>query len=392
MKLIMTVMVRDEADIIRAMLEHHRMQGIDRIIVTDNGSIDGTTEILHEYATEGFVDLRSDPVHRKQQSEVVTAMARDAYTRHGADWVINADADEFWVAHEPGRTVRDILERTPREFQTFLVPVIDMIGAPALDGAGLDRLVYRDMRTPEQLHAVGLRAHSTPDAMHIGTADVEVAQGNHAVSLPSLGTPALDVSLEVLHLPWRSWSQYERKVDAAGRAYGSPGARRPSSNHHGMRDFERLKAGLLEGYYLVRHPDAEQLAAGIDDGSYVRDDRLAPLAALGRPDVAYDETRRLREVARAVPFARLEGMLWAREADARELIGRADAAVARAETSESRAEAAEARAEALEQSLAEARLALATSIRENELLRARKVVRAADWLMSSRKRSGTERR
>jgi Glycosyl transferase family 2 len=366
MNLVMTMMVRDEADIIRAVLEHHRSQGVDRIIVTDNGSVDGTTEILEEYARDGLVDLRYDPVHLKQQSEVVTAMARDAYTLYGADWVINADADEFWVARDSSRTIKDVLESTPRDFQTFLVPVIDMTGAPAVEGSGLDRLRYRDHRPVRELQGLGLFAHSTPDALHIGTPDIEVAQGNHAVSLPSRGTPARDDSLEVLHLPWRSWSQYSRKVEAAGRAYSSAGARQPSPNHHGMRDFRRLEAGLLEGYYLIRHPDDERLERGLADGTLVLDDRLAALGRHGRPDLPYDEERRTREIARVAPIARTEGELFESRGQVEQLT--------------LRAEAAEGRMRSLEGALADVRRALEDSERELELVRSRRIVRTLDRL------------
>lgn len=357
MKLVMTMMVRDEADVIRAAVEHHRLQGVDRIIVTDNGSVDGTTEILEEFAAQGFVDLRFDPVHRKQQGEVVTAMARDAYTVHDADWVINADADEFWVAHDHTRTVREVLEHTPRIFQTFLVPVIDMTGAPALEGTGLERLRYRDSRSVAELRALGLLSHSTPDAVHIGAPDVEVAQGNHTVSMPSRGTPARPDSLEVLHLPWRSWRQYSRKVEAAGRAYTSEGAPRPSPNHHGMRDFARLQAGLLEGYYLIRHPDDEELQRGLADGSFVQDDRLARLAQYGQADVPYDEERRVREIARVAPFAQAEGLLFER-----------------AET----IDALSSRVRESEQRVAELETALAEARNEIHEVKARRVVRMVD--------------
>lgn len=52
-KIALTVMVRDEADIISQMLEHHIAQGVEVILVCDNGSTDGTFDILSQYKKEG---------------------------------------------------------------------------------------------------------------------------------------------------------------------------------------------------------------------------------------------------------------------------------------------------------------------------------------------------
>src|ERR1700712_5921634 len=113
MKLVMTMMVRDEIDIVAPVIEHHLDQGVDLVMVTDNASVDGTTEVLQKYADLGVVELHHDPEHRKQQGERVTAMARRARTEHAADWVINGDADEFVVPIDQSLTVREALERTP---------------------------------------------------------------------------------------------------------------------------------------------------------------------------------------------------------------------------------------------------------------------------------------
>ena len=112
MRIIATMMVRDEIDIVAAMVEHHLAQRVDLLIVTDNGSVDGTTDVLEAYAGTGLLELHHDPVHRKQQSQVVTGMARRARTVHRADWVLNLDADEFLVPLDRSSSVRECLEQT----------------------------------------------------------------------------------------------------------------------------------------------------------------------------------------------------------------------------------------------------------------------------------------
>jgi glycosyltransferase involved in cell wall biosynthesis len=297
MKLAMTLMVRDEADIVQAMIDHHLAQGVDIFIVTDNGSVDGTAEILAGYAARGLIDLRHDPSHMKQQSPVVTRMAQDAYTLYGADWVINADADEFFVPLDRSLTLHDIFEMIPKSIQAFLVPVTNLTGAPAKDGSGIQRLVYRDIREKDALDRAGIIAHPTPDAIHIGTSDVQVVQGNHLVSLASLGAPSPELSLEVLHLPWRSWRQYKDKVENAGRAYDSNPDLTPSPNHHGMRDYARLKAGALLPYYFMRHPTADELAKGLASGQFVEERILAETLVSPVADVEFDKATRKAQVA-----------------------------------------------------------------------------------------------
>jgi len=271
MRFVVTVMVRDEVDVIAAFVEHHLAQGADLIIATDNGSVDGTTDVLQRYADLGVLELHHDPVFRKQQHAVVTAMARRAATEHGADWVINADADEFWVPCDKRLTLRSALEQIPTALGAFTVPVTNLVGPPAMRGSGIDRSLWRDRRTPEQLHAIGIYAQPTDDAVHRGDPDVVVAQGNHFVSLNSTGQPDDAVALEVLHLPWRSWLQYEQRVINTGRSYEANPDLHPSKNHHGMADYRRQLAGRLLYAFLVRLPMQQDLVGGDANGSFVYD-------------------------------------------------------------------------------------------------------------------------
>jgi hypothetical protein len=96
-KIGMTLLVKNEKELIEANLRWHINSGIDFICVTDNGSTDGTFEIIQNIAKEGY------PVHvdhytgEFQQELIVNRMIKILIDK-GMDWIINADADEFFVA------------------------------------------------------------------------------------------------------------------------------------------------------------------------------------------------------------------------------------------------------------------------------------------------------
>src|SRR3954451_16273198 len=107
MKLVMTLLARDEADIVRDQLEFHLNAGVDFVIAMDNLSQDGTTEILESYAKHGHLSLTRQNSESLRQAEWITEMGRLAATEHGADWVIHTDADEFWWPR--GESLKDVL-------------------------------------------------------------------------------------------------------------------------------------------------------------------------------------------------------------------------------------------------------------------------------------------
>ena len=289
MRIVGTLMVRDEVDIVAAMVEHHLAQDIDMLIVTDNASADGTTEVLEAYVETGRVELHHDPVHRKQQGTVVTGMARRARTHHRADWVLNLDADEFMVPVDRSLTLRDALEGTPLHLNAFTVPVTNLVGPAAWSGSGVVRLDWRDQRPDELLQAIGIHAQPTPNAVHRGESDVVVSQGNHFVSLVSNGQPPTEVATEVFHLPWRSWAQLELKVDQ--RRSGLREQPRPAAEPQPPRD-ARLPpppGRAASEAYLARTPRLSELEEGARLGHYEHDEWLSKHLhsrfARARPDL-----------------------------------------------------------------------------------------------------------
>jgi hypothetical protein len=307
MILAVTLMVRDEADVLPAWLDHHVAQGFDVFVITDNGSVDGTTELLIAFAERDdvTVDLRHDPVHRKQQGTVVTGMARDAAAVHGADWVVNADADEFVIPVDRTLTVRQVFERLDPVVGAFFVPVVNLTGELAESGAGIERLHWRDERSVVELRAAGLIAPPTPNTVHVGDPSVTVIQGNHRASVAN-GAPVPEgLALEVLHLPWRSWEQYAHRVEVSGRAYEDNPELTPSPRHHGMTDYRRLQEGVLQAVFSLRFVTDADAASGPftrDDGiaGVLRRAGSAALPAAPDPVVSADELRSLQRLGRSI--------------------------------------------------------------------------------------------
>jgi hypothetical protein len=92
----MTILVKDEADIIEANIRTHAKLGVDGFVVMDNNSSDGTRELLSELQKE-FEIIIIDEKGKYNQAAWMLRLAKIARKELKADWVINNDADEFWL-------------------------------------------------------------------------------------------------------------------------------------------------------------------------------------------------------------------------------------------------------------------------------------------------------
>ncbi len=97
MHLTMNLLIKDEADVIEQNIRVHAALGVDSFVVMDNGSTDGTTDIIRRLQSEYPITLIERPALDYQQSNWKTEMVHIARKTYGADWTIANDADEFWI-------------------------------------------------------------------------------------------------------------------------------------------------------------------------------------------------------------------------------------------------------------------------------------------------------
>ena len=219
----MTLLVRDEVDVIDAHLAFHMEAGVDLVIAMDHRSRDGTTDVLKEYEHDGHVVCIRQEADEVRQSEWVTGMARLAASDYGADWVINSDADEFFWPQ--ARSLKEVLAFVPGSYGVVYAPMCHFVPRHAV-GPFYDVMTVRLSETapinnPLSRHRPSLKA------VHRGSPDVLVHRGNHEVERAGRRLTTWH-PLEVLHYPDRSPEQFARKyahtVDAWPGEGREPGA------------------------------------------------------------------------------------------------------------------------------------------------------------------------
>lgn len=277
------MIVRNEVDILRINILHHFSLGVDRFLIVDNGSTDGTDRVLQELSADGRLEWsRDDGPYR--QSEITTELARKAF-QQGADWVIPIDADEFWCA--PFGDFRAVLETSAGG--ALQVEVLNFIQRREQIEATPKGLLSMTRRVPLPVgplehvrELVETRKHGYVEMMYSPkfisrpTAATQIAMGNHGVTgLP--GPIEITGDIVCLHAVVRSRSILEAKVEEGRR-------------------FAELGLGPEQGWHLQRWTRlAEEV--GLDDEWRANSYAGGCLDVYGQPHpVVFDP--RLRDAVR----------------------------------------------------------------------------------------------
>ncbi len=242
-KLIMTLLIKNEEELLEKNLIFHKAMGVDSFIITDNNSTDSTPQIIKKYQKMGWiVESIEEHATNYQQKAWVDRMIRLAKDKYHADWVINADADEFW--HTPSGDLKQ--EMRQRRVNTLLCKVVNFLPVEEVPFWRWDEVVTPVAdKERYDLSKHSIYSKSMTKVAHSTVGYIRISMGNHKVTM--LPSRKLSSEIKVFHYNIRSKAQFLEKMINGGKQFeNNP---KKSVARHWRYYYELHKQGLLEREY-----------------------------------------------------------------------------------------------------------------------------------------------
>ena len=272
-KVVMTLLVKNEEQLLEANLQFHKAQGVDGFIITDNNSTDRTPHIIEKYRQKGWVlEAMEEKGTNYAQKRWVDRMVWAAKRKYKADWVINADADEFWYSPQGLKA----------ELQSTRANVLAAEVRNVLPEEELPWYQWpRTVRAVADREQYGLSLYSVFAKMykkvcHRTAGYLQISMGNHKVAmLPKVEKKG---RLVIYHYHVRERAHFLQKMINGGRQLE---ANKGKGGRHWRYYYDIYKSGQLEAEYdkvVGRNSYTRLLADG-----YIHEDNIVPhfLAHIG---------------------------------------------------------------------------------------------------------------
>ncbi|WP_457564443.1 glycosyltransferase family 2 protein [Caminibacter sp.] len=206
-KISMVILVKNEEDVIAKNIEFHAKIGVDSFVIMDNNSDDATPEILKELSQKYEMTI----IHEKgpyAQSKFMTRLNKIAKQKYNPDWIINNDADEFWVPLK-GENLKEVLN--------FKGSVLQVPRSNMLLYEGLDNFLESEMRVVNQilkredeinimLGKIGRKVIINPHGY------IKTNSGNHSAEHIAFWQKKEFRDIHIYHYPIRSYAQFEKTI------------------------------------------------------------------------------------------------------------------------------------------------------------------------------------
>jgi glycosyltransferase involved in cell wall biosynthesis len=273
MRLAVTLLVKNEIDIISDTILFHFKMGADELIITDNDSSDGTLEEIERLARHWPITVIREGSDIFDQATWVTRMALIAKERK-ADWIVNADADEFWY-HPIG--LKAFLEKCPlvplRTYRRNLLP------PPYQPQRPVKEMTLAVMKPTPRSENIGdyLLWQLTAKEICPARSLLSVAMGNHSARYAEPCDVQQAGSIVIYHYPLRSFEQFKSKVSHGGAALNRNLALSPGIAKHWRKWFADYEAGRLQETYRTLAMLGAVRAEHIRNGVLATDSTIADM-------------------------------------------------------------------------------------------------------------------
>ncbi len=211
MRIVGITRILDEADIVESFIRH-AANFVDHHIIMDNGSRDGTLEILKRLANEGLsLSIYQTPAITFRESDQLTDLFEKAVVEHGADWVACLDGDEFYDD-----------SRLPGGLRSYLADIdAGQINIGAVRGAWIHynyttKDNQSEILTPRRVinRNKDFNDYKSIVSKRVIDAGGKICAGSHDIQLPNYSDciSKIEANLWICHFGERSPAQYVSKV------------------------------------------------------------------------------------------------------------------------------------------------------------------------------------
>lgn len=267
-KLVMTILARDEEDIIRQNIEFHLANGVDFIIATDNASIDNTRDIFLEYQKKGKLFLIDESGRDKSQAAWNNRMTQMAIEKYNADIVFHCDADEFWSPRKGD--LKTELSDCPSD-----ILIVNLVNVLLEDKRGKE-IFPKDAKyvVAKPIESENFEKDSKKENLYFFRYPpkvmfktekglIQVTQGNHSViNNGSELRKRLSSNITIFHFPLRGKKRFYYKVIETGKAVKKNKLLKKDSSWHIRRWFNAYKNGRLDQEYeklIITKENADEM-------------------------------------------------------------------------------------------------------------------------------------
>lgn len=242
-RLIMTLLVKNEEDMLEENLIFHKAMGVDGFIITDNNSSDRTPEIIRKYKEKGWiVEAIEEKATDYQQKKWVDRMIWKAKSVHKADWVINADADEIWYAPS-GDLKTELVSSRANVLTCEMKCVYPEEGKPFWQW-GQTVEVVNDLER-YNLSRYSLFARQNKKVIHRTAGYIQISMGNHKVTM--FPKKVAKSNIRIYHYNIRGKKPFlEKMINGGKQLEQNP---KKHGGRHWRYYYQLYKEGLLEAEY-----------------------------------------------------------------------------------------------------------------------------------------------